>query len=53
MGIFRVGVILGGNCPGRSYPGWEFTLVGIFRVGVFLVPKDASTKSDQNIIKDL
>ena len=58
MGIFQVGVILGGNCPGRSYPGWEVSLVGIFqvgifRVGVFLVPKDASTKSDQNITKDL
>ena len=53
MGFFQVGVIvggsfLGGNCQGGSYPGWEFSLVGVFRlgialggiihVGVFLVP---------------
>ena len=39
MGIFQVGVILGrnfpgGNCSGGSYPGWEFSLVGLFRVGI-------------------
>ena len=39
MGIFpvdivRVGVILGRNCRGGSYPGWEFSLVGVFRVGI-------------------
>ena len=49
MGIFQVGVILGGNfpggsctggiilvgnCPGGIYPGWEFSLVGVFRVGI-------------------
>ena len=53
-----MGVILGGNFPGGSYPEWKFSLVGVFRVGmfwvgVFLVPNDASTKSDQNITKDL
>ena len=40
MGIFQVGVILGGKFPGGnflsgSYPGWEFSLVGVFRVGIF------------------
>ena len=30
VGIVQVGVILGRNCPGGSYPGWEFSLVGIF-----------------------
>ena len=39
MGIFQVGVILGGKFPGGnysggSYPGWEFSLVGVFRVGI-------------------
>ena len=39
MGIFQVGVTLGGNfpsgnCPGGSYPWWEFSLVGVFRVGI-------------------
>ena len=29
-----MGVILGGNCPGGSYPRWEFSLVGVFRVGI-------------------
>ena len=43
MGIVGVGVFLGGNCPGRTYPGWEFSLVevfrvAIFRVGVFMLP---------------
>ena len=38
VGIVRVEVILGGNCPGVSYPGWEFSLEEVFRVGVFLVP---------------
>ena len=68
VGIFQVGVILGGNfpgwnCPGGSYPEWELSgwelswvriffgegfpggncpgriiWVGIFQVGVFLVP---------------
>ena len=38
-GIVRVGVILGrnflgGNCPGGSCPGWEFFLVGVFRVRI-------------------
>ena len=32
--IVRVGVILGRNCPGGSYPGWDFSLVGVFRVGI-------------------
>ena len=27
-GIVRVGVILGENCQGGSYPEWEFSLVG-------------------------
>ena len=31
MGIVRVGVILGGNFPDGSCPGWEFALVGVFR----------------------
>ena len=57
-GNFSGGNCLGGNCSGWSYPGWKFSLVGVFRVGifwvgVFLVPNDASTKSDQNITKDL
>ena len=26
--ISPVGVILGGNCQGGSYPEWEFSLVG-------------------------
>ena len=34
VAIFRVGVILGGNCPGGSYPSWEFSLVEVFRVGI-------------------
>ena len=39
VGNVRVGVILGknflsGNCPGESYPGREFSLVGIFWVGI-------------------
>ena len=34
MGIVQVGVILGRNCPAGSYPGWEFSLVGVFRVGI-------------------
>ena len=48
VGIARVGVILGGNLL-----WWGVFRVGIFWVGVFLVPNDASTKSDQNITKDL
>ena len=49
MGIVRVGIILSGNCSGESYPGWEFSLVVVFWVGIvqgesswvgdFLVPK--------------
>ena len=40
MGIFQVGVILGGNCPGESYlgwelPGWELSWVEIFFGGDF------------------
>ena len=36
--IIWEGIFLGidfpcGNCP-RSYPGWEFCLVGVFRVGI-------------------
>ena len=44
VGIFLVQVILGGNFPGGSYPGWElsggsylgweFSLVGVFWVGI-------------------
>ena len=39
VGIVRVGVILGGkfpvgNCPGVSYPRWEFSSVGVFRMGI-------------------
>ena len=50
VGILQVGVILGGdfsggkcpggnfflceNCPGGSFPGWEFSLVAVFRVGI-------------------
>ena len=39
MGIFRVGnvrvgVILGGDFPDGSYPGWEFSFVGVFWVGI-------------------
>ena len=34
MGIVRVGVILDGNCPVGSYPGWEFSLVEVFRMGI-------------------
>ena len=35
VGIVQMGVILGGNFPGGncldgSYPGWEFSLVGVF-----------------------
>ena len=33
MAIFRVGVFLSGNCPGGTHPGWEFSLVEVFRVG--------------------
>ena len=33
-GIVRVGVILDGNCPIGSYPGWEFSLVEVFRMGI-------------------
>ena len=29
-----MGVFLGGNCPGEAYPGWEFSLVEVFRVGI-------------------
>ena len=34
-----MGIVLGGNCPGGnciggSYPGWEFSLVRVFRVGI-------------------
>ena len=32
--IFRVVIILGGNCPVGSYSGWEFSWVGIFLVGI-------------------
>ena len=28
------GSFLGGNCPGGAYPGWEFSLVEVFRVGI-------------------
>ena len=31
VGFARVGVILGGNCQGGSYPDWEFSLVGLSR----------------------
>ena len=34
VGIVRVGVILGGNCPVGSYPGWKVSLVGVFWVGI-------------------
>ena len=34
MGIVQVGVILGGNCPGGSYPEWGFCLVGVLQVGI-------------------
>ena len=34
MGIVQVGVILGGDCPGGSYPEWGFCLVGVFQVGI-------------------
>ena len=44
VGIFRVRIVQvgvirgenfpGGNCLGGSYPGWEFSLVGIFMVGI-------------------
>ena len=33
MGIVQVGVTLGGNCQGGSYPEWGFCLVGVFQVG--------------------
>ena len=29
-----VGVFLGGNCPGGTNLGWEFSLVEVFRVGI-------------------
>ena len=32
METFRVGIILGGDFPGGSYPRWEFSLVGVFLV---------------------
>ena len=32
MGIVQVGFILSGNCPGGSYHGREFSLLGVFRV---------------------
>ena len=34
MGIIRVGIILSGNCSGESYPGWGFSLVVVFWVGI-------------------
>ena len=39
VGIVRVGVILDGNfpdgnCSDGSYPGWEFSLVRVLRVGI-------------------
>ena len=34
MGVVRVGVFLGRNCPDGSYSGWEFSLVEVFRVGI-------------------
>ena len=34
VGIFQVGVFLGGNCAGGTYPGWEFSLVEVFRVEI-------------------
>ena len=49
MGVVRVGVFLGGSCPGENfpggnfpgweftrgtYPGWEFSLVEVFRVKI-------------------
>ena len=39
MEIFQVGVILDGNFPGGnrlggSYPGLEFSLLGVFRVEI-------------------
>ena len=48
-----MGIILGGSYPGWELSGLEFSWMGIFWVGVFLVPNDASTKSDQNVTKDL
>ena len=40
MGIFRVGVFLGGSCPGGNFPGqelsrWDLSWVGIFFDGSF------------------
>ena len=32
--IVQLGVILSGNFLGGSYPGWEFSLVGVFWVGI-------------------
>ena len=37
MGIFQVGAILGGNFPSGSYPGWEFSVVEVSRVGIVVV----------------
>ena len=39
MGVFLGGScpsgnFLGGSCPGGAYPGWEFSLVKVFRVGI-------------------
>ena len=39
VGFVRVGVILGGNFPGGnrpcvSYPGWEFSVVGVFMLSL-------------------
>ena len=34
VGIFRVGVFVGGNCSGGTYPRWEFSLVEDLQVGI-------------------
>ena len=33
-GVVRVGVFLGGNCPGGTNPGWEFSFVEVFPMGI-------------------
>ena len=34
---FRMGIILGGNCPSGSYPGWEMSRWELSWVGIFQV----------------
>ena len=34
VGIFQVGILQVGVILSGSYPGWEFSLVGVFRVGI-------------------